>query len=63
MVPVNGDYKDGLSPNELDQTKPNQELAFLSFDSILVATNNLSPANKIGQGGFGSVYKVIMHLN
>ena len=28
----------------------------IDFDSILVATNNFS--NKLGQGGFGAVYKV-----
>ncbi|GMN50956.1 hypothetical protein TIFTF001_020115 [Ficus carica] len=36
-----------------DQT----ELPFFDFGAILVATNNFSPMNKLGQGGFGSVYK------
>lgn len=27
------------------------------FDSVLVATDNFSDANKLGQGGFGAVYK------
>lgn len=28
------------------------------FDSVLVATDSFSDANKLGQGGFGAVYKV-----
>lgn len=33
----------------------------LEFDlnSIRVATDNFSDANKLGQGGFGAVYKVV----
>jgi hypothetical protein len=26
-----------------------------------MATDNFNPANKVGEGGFGSVYKVILH--
>lgn len=34
----------------------------LQYDlsSIVAATNNFADANKLGQGGFGAVYKVIM---
>lgn len=28
------------------------------FATVRVATNNFSDANKLGQGGFGAVYKV-----
>ena len=28
------------------------------FDTVLFATNDFSDDNKLGQGGFGSVYKV-----
>ncbi|KAF7849903.1 hypothetical protein BT93_L0145 [Corymbia citriodora subsp. variegata] len=34
------------------------ELTLFSFDSILLATNNFNISNKLGQGGFGPVYKV-----
>ncbi|KAL6207007.1 hypothetical protein ACLB2K_024252 [Fragaria x ananassa] len=33
------------------------ELKIYDFDSILIATDNFSFANKLGQGGFGPVYK------
>ncbi|GAU36631.1 hypothetical protein TSUD_387830 [Trifolium subterraneum] len=34
-----------------------EDLPFIQFKNISTATNNFSSANKIGQGGFGSVYK------
>lgn len=34
------------------------DLHMLDLDSILVATNHFSIKNKLGQGGFGPVYKV-----
>ncbi|GLU23157.1 hypothetical protein SLE2022_391820 [Rubroshorea leprosula] len=34
-----------------------QGLPLFDFDSIVVATNNFSMANKLGQGGYGPVYK------
>ncbi|PRQ56538.1 putative protein kinase RLK-Pelle-DLSV family [Rosa chinensis] len=33
------------------------ELQIYDFDSILIATNNFSVTNKLGEGGFGPVYK------
>ncbi|XP_018730355.2 G-type lectin S-receptor-like serine/threonine-protein kinase At1g61370 [Eucalyptus grandis] len=33
------------------------ELTVFSFDSILLATNKFSTTSKLGQGGFGSVYR------
>lgn len=33
-----------------------------NFGTVSVATNNFSEDNKIGQGGFGSVYKVCIHI-
>ena len=34
------------------------DVPFYSLDSILSATDDFSEANKLGQGGFGPVYKV-----
>lgn len=36
------------------------DLKLFSFDSIVAATNNFSSENKLGEGGFGPVYKVII---
>lgn len=33
------------------------------FDSILTATSNFSITNKLGEGGFGAVYRVIIRLH
>lgn len=34
------------------------QLWVYDFDSVAKATNNFSDNNKLGQGGFGPVYKV-----
>ena len=39
------------------------ELQIFSFESISVATNNFSNENKLGEGGFGPVYKVNSSLS
>jgi len=35
-----------------------EDLPLFEFQKISAATNNFGSPNKIGQGGFGSVYKV-----
>ncbi|KAJ9560285.1 hypothetical protein OSB04_005445 [Centaurea solstitialis] len=37
--------------------KMNNELRYFTFQSILSATNKFSSMNKLGEGGFGAVYK------
>jgi hypothetical protein len=47
-----------LGASSLDLSKGNdQELPLLSFACIATATDNFSQANKLGEGGFGAVYK------
>nr|XP_043637912.1 G-type lectin S-receptor-like serine/threonine-protein kinase CES101 [Erigeron canadensis] len=38
----------------------NNELHYFTFQSISSATNNFSSTNKLGEGGFGTVYKGIL---
>ncbi|KAF8411256.1 hypothetical protein HHK36_003803 [Tetracentron sinense] len=39
------------------------EIPFFNFENMVIATNNFHGANKLGQGGFGPVYKVVLlHL-
>ena len=42
---------------EMSQDKL-QELLKFDFEKVATATNNFDLSNKLGQGGFGPVYKV-----
>lgn len=35
-----------------------EELPLFEFEKLATATNNFHDSNKLGQGGFGPVYKV-----
>ncbi|KAI4296551.1 hypothetical protein L6164_036500 [Bauhinia variegata] len=51
--------QDTPSIKELE-SRQNLDLPFFDLSNIAEATNNFSPDNKLGQGGFGSVYKGIL---
>jgi hypothetical protein len=42
-----------------EEDKKDIDVPFFDLESILVATNSFSDANKLGEGGYGPVYKVI----
>lgn len=44
-----------MTPTHLEE---DVELPLFGFDTIANATNNFAFTNKIGEGGFGLVYKV-----
>ncbi|XP_059652111.1 leucine-rich repeat receptor protein kinase HPCA1-like isoform X3 [Cornus florida] len=44
-------------PTKYKDNKKGHELQVFNFQSIVVATDNFSDTNKLGEGGFGSVYK------
>ncbi|KAL9384038.1 hypothetical protein Peur_024361 [Populus x canadensis] len=45
---------------ELQVNRTSTELEYFKLSTITAATNNFSPANKLGEGGFGSVYKGLL---
>lgn len=55
VIPSKRDYTDEVKTDEL-------ELPLFDFGTIVMATNNFSDTNKLGQGGFGCVYKVNYQL-
>lgn len=56
----------GRKKKELDLplniTSDDIELPLYDFPTITLATNNFSTENKLGEGGFGPVYKVCFRM-
>ena len=44
--------------HELEDSSTHSDLLIFDLSCIVAATENFSPTNKLGQGGFGSVFKV-----
>ncbi|KAA8524521.1 hypothetical protein F0562_010944 [Nyssa sinensis] len=53
--------KDLIDSHQLEEDdKAGIDVPYFELESILAATNNFSDANKLGKGGFGPVYKVMI---
>ncbi|KAL5976142.1 hypothetical protein ACLOJK_020472 [Asimina triloba] len=48
--------------NDLEDSKEAPDLPLFELNVIAAATNNFSSENKLGEGGFGPVYKVMLGL-
>jgi hypothetical protein len=44
--------------NNLNEREKDAELPLFNYKSVLAATNNFLAVNKLGEGGYGPVYKV-----
>jgi hypothetical protein len=52
--------KDLMGSGEFrDEDEKGIDVPFFNLESILAATNSFSDAKKLGEGGYGPVYKVI----
>lgn len=56
FVQTSGDV---ISSTQFTTTQDPSELPMFDFNRILVTTDYFSTGNKLGQGGFGPVYKVV----
>ena len=52
-------FEDSPSRRDLDGTRRNSNLPLFDLRIIIAATDSFSITYKLGQGGFGPVYKVI----
>jgi hypothetical protein len=45
-----------------EEDKKDTDVSFFDLESILAATNSFSDANKLREGGYGPIYKVILTI-
>ncbi|CAL5411014.1 unnamed protein product [Camellia sinensis] len=50
-------FKAAQTADQFDESRTNAELPLFDLTTIVAATDNFSFSNKLGQGGFGIVYK------
>lgn len=53
-----GEFYQDYSNKSLPRQAKLEELPEITFNNLAIATDNFHSANKLGQGGFGPVYKV-----
>ncbi|KAK3188214.1 hypothetical protein Dsin_027775 [Dipteronia sinensis] len=56
-------YRDSSNANSSASGSGNIEITFFELNTVIAATENFSSANKLGRGGFGPVFKVIISLH
>ncbi|CAL5344746.1 unnamed protein product [Camellia sinensis] len=54
-------FKTTQMENQFDESQTNAELPLFNLTTIVAATDNFSSLNKLGRGGFGTVYKGQLH--
>ncbi|XAR66351.1 Non-specific serine/threonine protein kinase [Bertholletia excelsa] len=54
---IKGNTSGSPAGKDFNETGTNSDLAIFDLKVIIAATDNFSSANKLGQGGFGEVYK------
>ncbi|KAK8675370.1 hypothetical protein V6N13_033438 [Hibiscus sabdariffa] len=53
-------FEESLGEKEIDESTRNGDVPYFDVSTIAAATNNFSSDNKLGQGGFGPVYKGVL---
>lgn len=52
-----------FNDDDIEENGKGTELPACSFNVLTLATNNFSKSNLLGEGGFGPVYKLCLHVD